>query len=138
MSLWNIFRKTFSKSLPVVDKRLIRHKCWGNFGSLPGCLLLATGSHYKTRHRPHRKHQFQNVSDCCMCIYCLAMDWILITGLQLLTSNRCLSNHVTIYATVNNSVDCGSVAPYYKIHTLTHIHILPLAIGCHASLPMSV
>jgi hypothetical protein len=28
--------------------------------------------------------------------------------------------------TVNNSVDCGFVAPHYKILTyLTHIHILP-------------
>jgi hypothetical protein len=34
--LWTIFSTTFSNSLPVVDKRLIGSKFWGNFGSLPG------------------------------------------------------------------------------------------------------
>jgi hypothetical protein len=33
---WRIFRITFSNSLPVVDRRLIGHKSWGNFGSLRG------------------------------------------------------------------------------------------------------
>jgi hypothetical protein len=32
MCLWTIFRITFSKSLPVVDKNLIGRKFWGNFG----------------------------------------------------------------------------------------------------------
>jgi hypothetical protein len=34
-------------------------------------------------------------------------------------------NSVAVYITrVNNFVDCGFVAPYYKILTLTHIHIV--------------
>jgi hypothetical protein len=32
--LWVILRITFSNNMPVVDKRLIRHRFWGNFGSL--------------------------------------------------------------------------------------------------------
>jgi hypothetical protein len=36
MYLWNIFRKIFLNSLPVVDKRLIGCKFFGNFASLPG------------------------------------------------------------------------------------------------------
>jgi hypothetical protein len=35
MCLWTIFRITFSNSLPVVNKRPIGRKFWGNFGSLP-------------------------------------------------------------------------------------------------------
>jgi hypothetical protein len=31
--LWTIFRIAFSKSFPVVDKRFIGRKFWGNFGS---------------------------------------------------------------------------------------------------------
>jgi hypothetical protein len=34
MCLWTIFSMTFSKSFPVVDKRLIRYKFLGNFGCL--------------------------------------------------------------------------------------------------------
>jgi hypothetical protein len=30
------FRINFSNSLPVLDRRLIGRKFWGNFGSLPG------------------------------------------------------------------------------------------------------
>jgi hypothetical protein len=33
---WRSFRITFSNSLPVMDRRLIGRKFWGNFGSLPG------------------------------------------------------------------------------------------------------
>jgi hypothetical protein len=33
---WRVFRITSSNSLPVVDRRLIGHKFWGNFGSLLG------------------------------------------------------------------------------------------------------
>jgi hypothetical protein len=33
---WRDFRNTFSNSLPVVDRRLIGRKFWGNFGSLTG------------------------------------------------------------------------------------------------------
>jgi hypothetical protein len=33
---WRVFRITFSNSLPGVDRRLIRRKFCGNFGSLPG------------------------------------------------------------------------------------------------------
>jgi hypothetical protein len=36
MCLWTIFRITFSNSLPVVDKRIIGRKFWGNFWPLPG------------------------------------------------------------------------------------------------------
>jgi hypothetical protein len=36
MCFWIILRMTFSNSLPVVDKRLIGRKFWGNFVSLPG------------------------------------------------------------------------------------------------------
>jgi hypothetical protein len=36
MCLWTIFRMTFSKSLPVVDKRIIVRKFLGNIESLPG------------------------------------------------------------------------------------------------------
>jgi hypothetical protein len=49
-------------------------------------------------------------------------------------------NSVAVYITrVNNFVDCGFVAPYYKILTLTHIHIIPAAVlGCFASPPKLV
>jgi hypothetical protein len=33
---WTSFKITFSNSLPVVNRRLIGRKFWGNFGSLPG------------------------------------------------------------------------------------------------------
>jgi hypothetical protein len=33
---WIILKISFSNSLPVVDERLMGHKIWGNFGSLPG------------------------------------------------------------------------------------------------------
>jgi hypothetical protein len=35
--LWTVFRIAFSNNLPIVDKRHIEHKIWGNFGSL-SCL----------------------------------------------------------------------------------------------------
>jgi hypothetical protein len=35
--LGTTYRMPFSKSLPIVDKKLIEHKFWGNLGSLPGC-----------------------------------------------------------------------------------------------------
>jgi hypothetical protein len=36
MRLLTIFRKTFSNSLPVVDKRLFGCQFWGNLESFPG------------------------------------------------------------------------------------------------------
>jgi hypothetical protein len=36
MCFWTAFRTTFSNSLPVVDRRLIGRKFWGNFVSLQG------------------------------------------------------------------------------------------------------
>jgi hypothetical protein len=33
---WRSFRITFSNSFPVVERRLIGAKFWGNLGSLPG------------------------------------------------------------------------------------------------------
>jgi hypothetical protein len=36
MCFWIILRKTFLNDLPVVERRLIGRKFWGNFGSLPG------------------------------------------------------------------------------------------------------
>jgi hypothetical protein len=33
--LWIVLKISFSKGVPVVDKRMIRRKFWGIFGSLP-------------------------------------------------------------------------------------------------------
>jgi hypothetical protein len=36
MCFWTIFRTTFSNSLPVINRKLIGRKFWGNFWPLPG------------------------------------------------------------------------------------------------------
>jgi hypothetical protein len=35
MCFWIVLKMSFSSSLPVVDKKLIGRKFWGNFRSLP-------------------------------------------------------------------------------------------------------
>jgi hypothetical protein len=45
MCLWIILRNTLPKSLPVVDRRLIGRKFYGNFGVSPGfgkAMILAS------------------------------------------------------------------------------------------------
>jgi hypothetical protein len=67
--LWTIFRITFSNSLPVVHNRLIWHKFWGNFGSLPGFSNILTCSFIQDFGKWDSQRQWLN--KCVRCTSCL-------------------------------------------------------------------
>jgi hypothetical protein len=51
---WRVFRITFSNSLPVVDRRVIGHKFWGNLG--PYRVSVTFHFLISTLHIPQGKH----------------------------------------------------------------------------------
>jgi hypothetical protein len=58
MCLLVIFRMTFSKCLPVVDRRLIGRKFCGNLGSLPGFSKVVTFAHFQEFWKCDRRRQW--------------------------------------------------------------------------------
>jgi hypothetical protein len=65
--LWTIFRNIFSNSLPVVDKRLIGRKFWGNFESLPGFDNVITSASFQGFGKQDSRRQWLN-----KCIRCIS------------------------------------------------------------------
>jgi hypothetical protein len=58
MCVWTIFSTTFSNSLPVVDKRIIGHRFWGNIESLPGFGEVITFASFQDFGKCERRMQW--------------------------------------------------------------------------------
>jgi hypothetical protein len=67
--LWTIFRITILNSLPVGDKNLIRHKFWGNLGSLLGFGTILTFASFQGFGKWDNQVQGQ-VSNCISQVKC--------------------------------------------------------------------
>jgi hypothetical protein len=74
MCFWTIFRMAFSKSLPVVNRKLIGRKFWWYFRPLPGFGNFMTFASFQDCGKWDSRRQWLN--NCVKCTNCL-LEWCL-------------------------------------------------------------